>query len=69
MQVLWAVDLAGNFPDGGPTSIASMAHVPELEAVFVAMHAGELFLIHLETQDVEEVCFDMRKLLSGPLFA
>lgn len=55
MQVLWAVNMSKRCPGGRPTSVASIAHVPELEAVFVAMHTGELSLIHTDTQDIEEV--------------
>lgn len=55
MQVLWAINMAERCSGGRPTSVAGIAHEPELEAVFVAMHTGELFIIHTEAQGIEEV--------------
>ena len=55
-QAAWTVDLASSLAGGTGGRITSMAHVPELEAVFVALDTGQLCLILTKTRSVEEVC-------------
>ena len=53
-QARWAINLGQTTPSS-PAGIASMAHVPELEALFLALDTGELVLIHTGSQAIEEV--------------
>lgn len=56
LQAVWDVQLGTYCSNSDENKIVSFEHISELDAVFVAMASGHLFLIHIGDEvEVEEV--------------